>query len=102
MTDLEIQTKLLEYYEKWVPQMPKDSVSMAISFLTAMRLHFGVCHVASEIFNVMCDDWVEEQKQRGEYWGEVPCHCTTIEEITAALQLRIDILTKLVNQAQTI
>jgi hypothetical protein len=101
MTTLELQRALLAHYN-----LAKQRVQEAEGFSDAKRITkemfvlTGICCCAYLAFDtdVYSENWVNKDAKDGDrYWGETPSTATTKEQIIERLQLRIDILTKEIN-----
>jgi len=115
-----LQFKLFLHYRK-VIEMIKANPADYIRILLNTNTHFGVCACAKEVFkkDIYSKTWVYnntnnalEKKSlprrtplNGAHWGEPPFHTETSEDCIKALQLRANILRKLVtsfNNSKTI
>jgi hypothetical protein len=101
MTTLELQRALLAHYN-----LAKQRAGQAETFEDAKRIikqmlvHKGLCYCAHEVFfeHVYDEEWVIGNAPFGKvYWRSLPSAANTKEEIIERLQLRIDILTKEIN-----
>src|SRR5687768_2622852 len=95
-----IQQKLLEYYKKCLSELPNDFIS-ARNWVGETYIHKGVCYCAIVLFrgNAKNLNWTRkyETDTRG-YWGPIPESALNKEEIISSIQLRIEILSKIVNE----
>jgi hypothetical protein len=100
MTTLELQRALLAHYN-----LAKQRVQEAETFEDAKRIIFqmhvqrGICFCSRKVFDEIIEgEWIERNVRfDAMYWGPLPYDATTKEEIIERLQLRIDILTKEIN-----
>jgi len=97
METRELQQKLLAYYQENLAALPED-FKKAIRFCDEKEIDMGICRCAAQVFqeDLYDSEWVEEHvNTNGSDWGKRPGHAQTTEEIKQALQLRIDILQKI-------
>lgn len=94
-----IQQKLLEYYKKCLSELP-DRMHKITKYLIHNHIELGVCYCARYAFNedITMEDWVLDNIKLACYWGPVPVTANRVEGVKERLQLRIDILSKIVNE----
>jgi hypothetical protein len=98
MTTLELQIALLAHYNKAMARVQEaETFEDAKQIVRRMRVRRGVCYCAWNVFDEYLGDWVNRYANSDKHWGPKPDEATTKEEIIERLQLRIDILTKEIN-----
>ena len=94
----DILTKLIEYYENCIKEMPLEDWR---NYLTEKCIRTGICHTANRVFNadMYGRTWVSDHITFDDcYWFKPTYHAETREEAIELLQLRVDKMKKIISQ----
>lgn len=95
MTKQELLTKLIEYYETAIKEMPEKGCW--IDFLDLKHIQLGVCNCADEVFNIDIygQQWKDNYYEGISWnWAKVPSEAKDRTEAISLLQIRVDIMKK--------